>query len=96
MQTDSKMLSDFFPESIGDKKELKVRITGKQVEAIWWKEYVQYQEALSKCAASNRKVCKMLSFSREKCNFPTLQQEVSLENLFKSSVSIMLLTRFSG
>lgn len=48
---------DFFEKLEKEKEEIVIRIGGKVVDAMLWKEYVEFEEANSICAASNRKGC---------------------------------------
>jgi hypothetical protein len=53
---------DFFDELVKEKEEIMLRIDGKVVDAMWWKEYVEFDEANSICVGSNRKGCIFLFY----------------------------------
>ena len=44
-------------EFVKENEEIMIRIGEKVVDAMWWKENVEFEEAYSICAASNRKGC---------------------------------------
>jgi hypothetical protein len=48
---------DFFEEFVKENEEIMIRMGEKVVDAMWWKENVEFEEAYSICAASNRKGC---------------------------------------
>jgi len=48
---------DVFEEFVKENEEIMIRIGEKVINAMWWKENVEFEEAYSICAASNRKGC---------------------------------------